>query len=116
MDPKIQREIYSLDFWIGQEIYAVIPMLKPDGHVRITIRNVEAAGIWIECEQLTIGFLPGKSERGALDDVGKVVAFVPFSQIVYIGTLDYKGQPTQRARVIPFAETTTSQAPTEPGN
>jgi hypothetical protein len=91
---------YSLDFWIGQEVGALIPAISKDC-LGVTIRGVESGGVWLECEQLTVSFCCGRPvpER---DDVANIVAFFPFSQIVYVATLDRKTMMGP-ARIITFA-------------
>lgn len=77
------QSAYSLEFWVGQEVFAVIPAWSRE-LIPVTICGVEAGGVWIEAEGLTIGFCRGKAERDELDDIGRASAFVPYAQIGYI--------------------------------
>jgi hypothetical protein len=85
MDPSV----YDLKFWIGQEVFASIPTWSRE-LMLVSICAVEAAGVWIESEGLTIGFCRSKAERDELDDIGKVSAFVPYTQIGYIMFMNLK--------------------------
>lgn len=84
------QNICSLEFWIGQEVSAMIPMFTTEGPVSVKICGVEPAGVWIESEQLTLGWCQGNSTPDELDKEAKVTAFVPFAQIRYIFFLDYR--------------------------
>jgi hypothetical protein len=90
---------YSLEFWVGQEVFAVIPAWSRE-LIPVTICGVEAGGVWIEAEGLTIGFCRGKAERDELDDIGRASAFVPYAQIGYI--IFVMPKETQRPRVLQF--------------
>lgn len=91
---------YTLEYWIGVEIGALIPMLSPNC-ISVTIRGVDAGGIWIECEQLIVSFCCGEP-REEWDQQAKVVGFIPFAQITYLATLDRK-QLFGPAQVLSFA-------------
>jgi hypothetical protein len=91
---------YSLDFWIGQEVGALIPAISKDC-LGVTIRGVESGGVWIECPQLNVSFCCGRTVPEASNIAAKVIAFFPYSQIVFIATLDRKAM-CGPAKVISF--------------
>lgn len=78
---------YKLEDWIDHQVWAFIPVLSPDC-TRVTIRSVEAGGVWLETTHLPLSFSRGKD---GFDSDGKIVVFMPYSQIIYIATPDLKG-------------------------
>jgi hypothetical protein len=91
---------YALDFWVGQEVGVLIPALCKDC-ISATIRGVESGGVWIECPQLNVSFCCGRTVPEEWEDAAKVIAFFPYSQIVFIATLDRKAM-SGPAKVISF--------------
>lgn len=88
---------YALEHWIGEEIAALIPMLGPDT-LWVTLRNVEYGGVWIESDRHPVSQFFRDMDK--FDETAKVIVFVPFSQIIFVGILDKKA--ARRAAVLNF--------------
>lgn len=80
-----QKLRHTLEILIDQDLYALIPMIRKDGLITITLRNVEAGGIWIENGDLRLGVSRHPDGRCVeLEDLPPTVCFVPWPQIGYI--------------------------------
>ena len=109
MDQNLMKQIYNLEFWVGQEISVRIPLLDPERTLLAKLCGVEAGGIWLECEQITVSFCGGP--RG-VDDTAQVTAFFPYSQILFLAVLDHKS--LKRAQVLAFGQRETPTPDTTP--
>jgi hypothetical protein len=63
---------------VGQEVLLISPVLDKDAPVTVTVRGVDAGGIWIECQSLTDIFL---RSTGKTMFEGTPITFVPFWRI-----------------------------------
>lgn len=82
MDSKLR---HTLEAMIDSETAACIPMLRRDGLVIVTIRNVEAAGLWIENKDLGIGVRSSPDQAfEPLEGLPPTVCFIPWPQIAYV--------------------------------
>jgi hypothetical protein len=64
--------------YIGQEILMVLPDIAPGTPQPVTIRGVEAGGVWIECPAAMQVLLGNLNQPAAL---ASPVFFVPFHAI-----------------------------------
>lgn len=78
---------YKLEELIGHQVWAFVPVLSPDC-TRVTIRGVEAGGVWLETTHQPLNFSRGKDGFGG---DGGIVVFAPFSQVIYLATPALKG-------------------------
>ena len=64
---------------IGQIVPAIVPMIHQTEIRELTIRGVEGGGIWVECKELTDGFLGELN----LPAIRTPIFFLPFHAIKY---------------------------------
>jgi hypothetical protein len=62
---------------IGKTLPALVPMIHEKELQELTVRGVEAGGIWVESKELTEGFL----EKLGVPAIQTPVFFVPFHAI-----------------------------------
>lgn len=85
---KLEHQLTKL---LDHQVFAFIPMFRRDGVVPITIRAVEAGGVWIENTHVIFGvgqthnLNRSQGERfEPLEDMPRTVCFLPWGQISYI--------------------------------
>lgn len=101
---------YSLELFIGETVFGFIPMLRKDACVPITIRGIEAGGIWIENEQISVGARRSPEDKfEELENLPPTVAFIPWAQIAYILAGDARG--FRKSQLLHFSPKASAGAP-----
>lgn len=65
---------------VGQELIMHIPFIEPDHYQQVKLVDVEAGGIWIECQTLIDKIY---TAVGAAASERTPVFFVPYEQILF---------------------------------
>ena len=103
-DALMEKLRHTLDSLIDCEVFAFIPMFRKDACVPITIRNVEAGGLWIENPHGSIGARRSPDEKFEVMEelqATPTVSFIPWPQIGYILAGD--ARDIRKAQLLQFS-------------